>query len=291
MKKYLKMLALPVLFTLMFMGIQNILFMIWMVIIGLIEGIRAGMGGYELDPETLEAAASGISYAAVLTISSVLSLLIFWALQRKEWERIYFWRISGISVASILLCLALGPPLNLFTGGAVYLTNLLEIFPGHNELMADLVGHNIFIEIITVALLVPVVEEVLFRGIIQRHLQKTGLKTQAVIGIQALFFAFVHMNIVQGIYTFAAGIIFGIIYWHFKTIWAPIAVHITYNMISVIASNIPVDADLEVEELTDPEYAVMTVIAFVVSAILLFFILKRPKGQEETYEYHPNQSG
>lgn len=93
--------------------------------------------------------------------------------------------------------------------------------------------------IISIALLAPIVEEILCRGLIfGKAKEHVSLKTAIIF--QALVFAIIHGNILQGSYAFFLGIIFAIFYVKTKTIWAPILLHILHNTFNVIlGSSLP----------------------------------------------------
>lgn len=81
--------------------------------------------------------------------------------------------------------------------------------------------------------IVPVFEEIFFRGIIFGYLRK-NYNIKLSIFIQALVFSIMHMNLIQGIYTFTSGIILALIYIKSKTIIAPIIVHIECNLFGIL---------------------------------------------------------
>ena len=65
--------------------------------------------------------------------------------------------------------------------------------------------------ILSVAVVAPIYEEVVFRGILLKGMAKKINPTIALV-VSALFFALVHMNIPQGINAFLLGIVIGFIY-------------------------------------------------------------------------------
>lgn len=74
----------------------------------------------------------------------------------------------------------------------------------------------------------PVMEEVVFRGVVLRGLAKYG-KLFAIVTSAALFGLF-HADIVQGVFAFAAGLIFGYIAMEYGILWS-IALHIFNNFV------------------------------------------------------------
>ena len=52
--------------------------------------------------------------------------------------------------------------------------------------------------------------------------------------VQALIFGIMHLNLVQGIYTFILGIVLALIYMYSDSILGNITVHIIFNLLMVI---------------------------------------------------------
>ncbi|PAB59526.1 CPBP family intramembrane glutamic endopeptidase [Anaeromicrobium sediminis] len=84
------------------------------------------------------------------------------------------------------------------------------------ELFVDMFGqeHNLWQKIIAIVIVGPIVEELLFRGIILKGFMKHYSPKKAVI-VSAFLFALVHMNIWQFVVAFPLGLILG--WWFVKT--------------------------------------------------------------------------
>ena len=76
--------------------------------------------------------------------------------------------------------------------------------------------------------IIPIFEEIIFRGAIFGSLNKNMNVIVALI-LQAIVFAIMHGNLVQGVYTFSLGIILGLAYIYTKSIWGDIICHMTYT--------------------------------------------------------------
>lgn len=91
--------------------------------------------------------------------------------------------------------------------------------------------------ILTVAIVAPIYEEVIFRGILLKGMAKKINPAIALI-ISALFFALVHMNIPQGINAFLLGIVIGAIYLKTGSIYLSIFAHFTNNILAITMSSL-----------------------------------------------------
>ena len=88
---------------------------------------------------------------------------------------------------------------------------------------------NVWVQIFAICITGPVVEELLFRGLIFRRL-RDYLGVSAGVIVSALIFALMHGNLYQGAYAFLFGIIMALLYEHFGTIWIPILAHALNNV-------------------------------------------------------------
>ncbi len=82
--------------------------------------------------------------------------------------------------------------------------------------------------LVTVCLLAPVLEEMLFRGIILRSFLSQYTRWQAILG-SALLFGFAHLNIYQFVVGLLAGALLGWLYERTRSLIPCIALHAAYN--------------------------------------------------------------
>ena len=60
------------------------------------------------------------------------------------------------------------------------------------------------------------------------------MKFAAANVIQALFFGILHMNLVQGIYAFAVGLVLGYVAGKCRTVFLPILLHLCFNIAGTV---------------------------------------------------------
>jgi len=77
----------------------------------------------------------------------------------------------------------------------------------------------------------PVCEEIIFRGVILEGLAKKYNPTKALI-FSALIFGLIHMQPLQVIGAFFAGLILGWIYLKTQSLWVVIALHVIHNFVA-----------------------------------------------------------
>lgn len=95
--------------------------------------------------------------------------------------------------------------------------------------------NNLFLSnIISVVLIGPIAEEIIFRVIPIEYLLKKGVQNNGIIFFTSLFFCLVHLpNWSQVVATFFLGILCSIIYIKEKNLLYPIIIHFIYNAFSV----------------------------------------------------------
>ena len=113
--------------------------------------------------------------------------------------------------------------------------------------------------LVVMSLVTPIVEEVLHRGLIFGAMLTKG-PTAAVLFSAALF-ALVHDASTAPV-AFFAGMFLAIQYWHFKSLWAPLITHATFN-VCAIADSVCLQTAWRPEAVSD------SMLAFGAGAVLL----------------------
>ena len=140
----------------------------------------------------------------------------------------------------------------------VYTGNVLvHIFETLIPSMADsfentaksIYGANIYLQIITVVILGPIVEELVFRGLMYIRLKRMfGIGISSLV--TGLAFGIFHGNISQGIYAFLFSYAAIFLYEKYKNIYAPIIFHMTANAFSVLVTFLLKDYNTSSESVT-----------------------------------------
>ncbi len=87
------------------------------------------------------------------------------------------------------------------------------------------------ISTIASVLLAPISEEIIFRGITLKLARRFTAKFWLANCIQAVLFGIMHMNIVQGLYAFAIGLVLGYVYSKFHSLAATVLAHLSFNFV------------------------------------------------------------
>lgn len=134
------------------------------------------------------------------------------------------------NIIIILICSAcIGIGLN----NVICMSPLVELSEGYEEASEAFYGSTIWLELLGSALITPILEELLHRGIVYKRLRNMFGLFPAII-VSAFIFAGLHFNIVQFLYAFLLGLVFAIFMEKAKHLYAPILAHIIANTIAVI---------------------------------------------------------
>ena len=222
----------------------SILILIYRKAIEIEIGLEMKADGVVDSAKLLQAVEDAIS-REVLYLLSVIALLIcgivffFWYKQEIRFEvrkslRIFY------KIKNVVLFLILGVGFQFFFSGVMNLIQpyLTQIFTDYAKTIDIINSGNKIVVFFQVILVAPIVEELIFRGLILHKTSKVIPFLGANI-LQALLFAIYHWNIVQGIYALLIGFVLGVIYHKFKTIFAPILLHMFINASSFLAILFP----------------------------------------------------
>lgn len=166
----------------------------------------------------------------MLYIMQIMWAVIFYFWYRKVKTDIVGQKLKLRNVKNIILIFVLGIGVNLATSGLVslILPHFEKLMEQYNELMESLFTGSPFLIFVSTVILAPVSEELLFRGVILQKSLKFAPFAVANL-LQALLFGIFHMNIVQGLYAAAGGLVMGYVAYKFRTIKASMLLHAVYN--------------------------------------------------------------
>ena len=173
-------------------------------------------------------------------VCSVLIIAVFlwthWAEVSPQWLRTRPWSVLFWSVIASIGALI----------PSVWLQELMPELPNWAEnefdmLLSDRWGY------LTIGLLAPLSEEIVFRGAILRALLSRLSPVKAII-ISALFFMLIHMNPAQMPHAFLIGLLLGWMYWRTGSILPGIAYHWANNSIAYVLYNIYPNPDTKLSD-------------------------------------------
>lgn len=116
------------------------------------------------------------------------------------------------------------------------------------DIASEFRDESLFFMWLFIGLIGPLVEELVFRGILLGGLRTTGRIFSAVV-LSAVLFALAHMNINQFSYTIFAGIFWGLLVEATGSLIPSMLCHVTMNSVSVILAYLLQDSFSELDEM------------------------------------------
>lgn len=175
-----------------------------------------------------------INDAALLTTAAALVVLPLFvqccredaSAQGREFPGRLSWRAGVcIFVLGVLCNWVLTELLNLF----------LQLLPVQlpNTAQEALFAGSFPIQLIGIGVAVPLMEEVLFRGLVYQRLRGYTKTVWPAAALSAAVFALYHGNLIQMLFAFPMGLLLAELYRRWDTIKAPVLFHIAVNVSSI----------------------------------------------------------
>ena len=207
-------------------------------------GIIGGLVSLIYQPSDLKINFKDPLFSTIAFSVLIYFLVIIWFLYYQKRSQLKLKFIFGElpPVKQCLYWMLLVIPILFFSMGAgqviYYLVSLVD-----PKLVKSLIEQRLFItaketnypliyngiQFVSIVILAPLLEEVLFRGII---LQRWSVKWSVVSGIilSSLFFGLLHFNVL-GLFNF--GLVMALLYLRTHSLWLPIILHSLNNLIAV----------------------------------------------------------
>ena len=178
----------------------------------------------------------------------------------------------------------------------MFFINLCSEFLGLPDLMQDTflaMSRNIF-GIISITIMAPLVEELLFRGAIQGYMLRKGMKPLHAILIASAIFGIIHMNPIQIPFAFAIGMIFGWLYYRTGSVVPGIIGHFINNSIACIQMAVMTKEEFNTKTIEwlgeGPTYALFAISLAITIGMFLYLKKRLPEAPDYTSpSCHPEQ--
>lgn len=252
---------------------------------------------------SINAAFNGLMYAeqlgkteklysvAMSGVSALVALPVFSVLLKKDYEYPVNRRIKersfdlkrhlkGFDKAYIPMLIGAGVFATIGLSRLILTIPLDGILGDYSEVKSAYEAGSVWLQYLVLGLLIPIVEEMLFRGLVYNRL-KTYYDVTISAYISALIFGIVHFNLIQGIYAFIMGIVFTIIYERCKHILAPMLIHVVANFTAVLTSINPVSEWIDEHILARLPLSLVWTVVFGLSILALY---RKTEDKQENNE-------
>ncbi|MEO1258548.1 MAG: type II CAAX endopeptidase family protein [Bacteroidota bacterium] len=128
--------------------------------------------------------------------------------------------------------------------------------------------------LIVMAAIPAIGEELVFRGLLQKQLQRIMSNPYTAILVTALVFSFAHFQVQRFLAIFLLGLILGLVFYWTKNLWVPIAGHFVFNGTQVVAAYFNQE---NLDQLNASEEIQMPFGVIAISLVVVLFIAKKLK--------------
>lgn len=223
-------------------------------------------------------------YINVVSEILINTLIIFLLIKRIRKKQEFNFKLKYKPNIGEYLCalLFLGAHLLIFANTFGMLIEKIEVSEWVIEAF-DEVLMNPFIAFISLCVIAPVFEEIIFRGIILEQLSKKYSMATSII-VSGLMFGLIHANLHQGVNAFFIGLILGFIYLKTNSLLLCMFWHFANNFLVFISS-------MYISESVSDTASGFSIVQFILGIILLivsyrFFNNREDKSElEESHIY------
>ena len=169
-------------------------------------------------------------------ISNLLTILIVCLIQTVR--RRNLGAECGLRPVNLLRCptfLLFGAALNVFVSGSISFLPLPEaVLEAFENQYAALYGNTpLWLEILSIAVITGITEELIFRGLVNSRLAR-ALPARTVILVSSVIFGLAHGVLVAVVYSALLGMVFCIMYEKFRSVIPSVLTHVAFNATSYL---------------------------------------------------------
>ena len=270
MKKVLIQLGKAICYFMLFFGVQLLVCIAMMFVYGMKIGMETAITGTM--PSTVEMVEGMTDFlmnnmlwpAWISGVLTLFALWLFFIIRKKNvFQEISLCKFDKNKVIPLIF---LGVATSFFISCALSLLPLPEsMLESYAESSQGLTSGSLFIRVLATIIVAPVVEEVVFRGLILSRLKK-AMNIWVAIVISSLAFGLMHGQLLWIAYAFVTGMLFAVVAERLKSIGASIIIHMSFNLVGIFGEQIT---------LPDVWMIVLIVASFVITAGSIYYIMKK----------------
>lgn len=196
--------------------------------VGIFKQLAANGGTSDMPSAEVQAhlreqlAAIGITwgYVVPITLTVIFTVLLFKIRPRFNFRPVYLQLMPVILLGEVFMWMIE--------------EGIMELMPPAEDkfaILKDLILQHPYLAFLTIGVAAPLLEEMLFRGIILKFLLKKYAPWKAIV-LSAVIFGAFHLNIWQFVGAFLIGIYMGYLYWRTGSLFYPVLLHFLNNSIS-----------------------------------------------------------
>ena len=170
-----------------------------------------------------------------------------------------------------------GASLGMAVNNVIVMTPLIETSAGFQSANQAFFAGGVVFELLGSCLMIPLAEELLYRGVVERRLSLLCGSVPAIV-LSAVIFGVMHWNVVQFLYAGILGLLLAWLLERTGFLYAPVLAHIGANVMAVVRSE---TGWLDFAYQPTAAGIAVTVLLFVVAAFAVLLVKKGGVRQEE----------
>lgn len=177
------------------------------------------------------------TYTLCKSIGSLAALVVVWSYYRQDLalagELGRKFQFSKGVLINMLWTIGITICISVALNNIITMSPMMHMSENYDDAADAFYGTNIWLELVGLALITPILEEMLHRGVVYKRLRNmTGMWMS--VFVSALIFAGLHFNLMQFSYAFLLGIVFALFMEKTDRLIYPVLGHIIANTIAVI---------------------------------------------------------
>ena len=248
--------------------------------------------GVDIMQVSVQVALQGVTQMLTFFLAPVLFVQFF---QEEKWDYFHFycngnaWKRGGVAIVMILLLIPLNDWLAVWNlgwnlGGGAFESACRHLTELSENLMEQILSQKgvgaLIINIIVIALIPAVSEELFFRGTIQRILQRAfkGNAHWAIL-VTALIFSLAHGDVFGFVPRVFLGIVLGYLFFYSGSLLVNVCAHFANNALIVVLYYAYGQGQIGIDVTEPIKASCLLTICCTIGAVLLFgvYILKKKK--------------
>ena len=201
-----------------------------------------------------------------------------WKLQKPQYGKKETKRCLLSLRRLLLICLA-AAFLAVALNNLISLTALKEASKGYQRVTEKLFADGIWLKLIGTAVVTPILEETLYRGLVYKRLRRNQGAAASIL-ISSVIFGIMHFNLVQFIYAGLIGLFLAFVFETEKGLYVPVIAHGVANAVAVLRT------ELGCFDFMYQSTALLTgssLIMLVIAAIIIWYV-----GQGHFWKHNSN---
>lgn len=242
MKRFLKSLGSAFLYFLAYFLIQVAVSMAISIVLSIRAVTQAVLEGGQLDPMILTQQLTEQLMAQstlIVLISGAVTLFLYWLFfrlcKKRFLQECCVGKLRTEAILPVFLAgLSFNIVISLVIGAIPFPQSWIDSYLMNS---ASVTAGNVLINWAATVLMAPVLEEVVFRGLVYTRL-KQGMPAAVAAVLTSLLFGLMHGTVIWGLYTFAFSLLLIWTFEKFGSLKANILLHMSFNLMGMLMESV-----------------------------------------------------